>query len=212
MKPILQIIIDTNVFVSGIFWSGIPYKILKAWQDRGSNPSPRVFGEYEIFYGIKKFDTLINRYFELSINEIYKASSKNFYGHEEQCFYTYLLGCLASHISDLLPRIKHDSYKEEHEYRLIEVEFVNKEQNKRCKIHIPNEKRIWSENNILMPFRNTIPRTISDQFDHDCISKIWVGPGLNFKHAKHDINELLKQYGYKDVEIIQSDIPYRSKK
>ena len=28
----MRVIIDTNVFVSGIFWSGPPYKILKAWQ------------------------------------------------------------------------------------------------------------------------------------------------------------------------------------
>lgn len=30
----MKIIIDTNVFVSGIFWSGPPYQILKAWQSR----------------------------------------------------------------------------------------------------------------------------------------------------------------------------------
>ena len=27
----MKIILDTNVFISGIFWSGIPHKILKAW-------------------------------------------------------------------------------------------------------------------------------------------------------------------------------------
>ncbi|HSW68613.1 MAG TPA: putative toxin-antitoxin system toxin component, PIN family [Gammaproteobacteria bacterium] len=30
----MDIIIDTNVLISGIFWSGAPYKILKAWQSR----------------------------------------------------------------------------------------------------------------------------------------------------------------------------------
>src|SRR5579872_3098211 len=30
----MDIIIDTNVFISGIFWSGSPYKILKAWKNR----------------------------------------------------------------------------------------------------------------------------------------------------------------------------------
>ncbi len=28
-----NVVIDTNVFVSGIFFSGPPYRILKAWQD-----------------------------------------------------------------------------------------------------------------------------------------------------------------------------------
>jgi putative PIN family toxin of toxin-antitoxin system len=28
-----KVVIDTNVFVSGIFFSGPPYKILKAWQE-----------------------------------------------------------------------------------------------------------------------------------------------------------------------------------
>jgi len=28
----VRIILDTNVFISGIFWSGSPFQILKAWQ------------------------------------------------------------------------------------------------------------------------------------------------------------------------------------
>jgi putative PIN family toxin of toxin-antitoxin system len=28
----LKIVLDTNVFISGIFWSGSPYTILKAWK------------------------------------------------------------------------------------------------------------------------------------------------------------------------------------
>jgi len=29
----MRIVLDTNVFVSGIFFSGPPYQILKAWRD-----------------------------------------------------------------------------------------------------------------------------------------------------------------------------------
>jgi uncharacterized protein len=29
----LKVVIDTNVFVSGIFFSGPPFRILKAWQE-----------------------------------------------------------------------------------------------------------------------------------------------------------------------------------
>ncbi|HVV68187.1 MAG TPA: putative toxin-antitoxin system toxin component, PIN family [Gammaproteobacteria bacterium] len=30
----MKIVLDTNVLISGIFWSGPPYKILKAWQNK----------------------------------------------------------------------------------------------------------------------------------------------------------------------------------
>ena len=30
----MRIILDTNVFVSGIFWKGPPYQILQAWRNR----------------------------------------------------------------------------------------------------------------------------------------------------------------------------------
>jgi putative PIN family toxin of toxin-antitoxin system len=31
---VIKIVLDTNVFVSGIFWSGPPHQILEAWQQR----------------------------------------------------------------------------------------------------------------------------------------------------------------------------------
>ena len=30
----MKIVLDTNVFISGIFFSGPPYQILKAWKDK----------------------------------------------------------------------------------------------------------------------------------------------------------------------------------
>ncbi len=29
----MRIVLDTNVFVSGVFFAGPPYKILEAWRD-----------------------------------------------------------------------------------------------------------------------------------------------------------------------------------
>jgi putative PIN family toxin of toxin-antitoxin system len=29
----MKVVLDTNVFISGIFFSGPPYQILKAWRD-----------------------------------------------------------------------------------------------------------------------------------------------------------------------------------
>lgn len=30
----IRIVLDTNVFVSGLFWTGIPYQILEAWTNK----------------------------------------------------------------------------------------------------------------------------------------------------------------------------------
>jgi putative PIN family toxin of toxin-antitoxin system len=47
----MRIVLDTNVLISGIFWKGIPYKILKLW----------VNGQIEIVATNK----IINEYFEV---------------------------------------------------------------------------------------------------------------------------------------------------
>jgi uncharacterized protein len=45
----MKIILDTNVFISGIFWSGSPYQILKAWQQRKIEliVSQEILNEYD---------------------------------------------------------------------------------------------------------------------------------------------------------------------
>lgn len=45
----MKIILDTNVFVSGIFWSGPPRRILDAWADGdlGLAVSPAIIDEYD---------------------------------------------------------------------------------------------------------------------------------------------------------------------
>lgn len=54
------------------------------------------------------------------------------------------------------------------------------------------------------------------QFDLSSISEIWVGPKLNFEHAKHDIEKVLLSLkgGGKiigEVKIIPSGIPYKNR-
>jgi uncharacterized protein len=45
----MRVVIDTNVFVSGIFWSGAPAKVLKAWRDRQIEIvlTPAILDEYQ---------------------------------------------------------------------------------------------------------------------------------------------------------------------
>ena len=45
----MRIILDTNVFVSGVFFSGPPYEILAAWRDGKVQLviSPEILEEYQ---------------------------------------------------------------------------------------------------------------------------------------------------------------------
>lgn len=44
----MRIVIDTNVFVSGVFFTGVPYEILNAWRHRRVQivASPSILDEY----------------------------------------------------------------------------------------------------------------------------------------------------------------------
>jgi uncharacterized protein len=44
----IKAILDTNVFISGVFWKGPPFEILKAWQEQRFRPaiSPPILDEY----------------------------------------------------------------------------------------------------------------------------------------------------------------------
>jgi uncharacterized protein len=65
----MKVVIDTNVFISGIFFTGPPYRILKAWQDGKIEIllSHEIFDEYhrvgnELAYKFPKTD--LTRIFE----------------------------------------------------------------------------------------------------------------------------------------------------
>ena len=66
----MKVIIDTNVFISGIFFSGPPYQILTAWQKRKLEfvLSPEILEEYRRVAEIvrkKHPDINLNAIFEL---------------------------------------------------------------------------------------------------------------------------------------------------
>ncbi len=45
----MRIVLDTNVFISGVFFSGLPYTILQVWRDDELKLifSPEIFQEYQ---------------------------------------------------------------------------------------------------------------------------------------------------------------------
>lgn len=63
----MRIVLDTNVFISGIFFSGPPYTILEAWRDGSIQLviSPEIFQEYR-----RVAEELSVKYAEIDISDI----------------------------------------------------------------------------------------------------------------------------------------------
>jgi len=63
----MKIVLDTNVFISGVFFSGPPYQILKAWRDGKLQliVSPEILEEYE-----RVSDLLANQFPGVNLNPI----------------------------------------------------------------------------------------------------------------------------------------------
>jgi uncharacterized protein len=63
----MKAIVDTNVFISGIFWKGPPHQILMAWKNRKFKlvVSPFIFEEYQ-----RVLTELSSRFGDLKYNPI----------------------------------------------------------------------------------------------------------------------------------------------
>ena len=70
----MKIVIDTNVFVSGIFFTGPPYRILEAWRDGRLQPviSQEMVDEYQ-----RVVDALSKQYPAIDTIPILKFVDKN---------------------------------------------------------------------------------------------------------------------------------------
>lgn len=112
----------------------------------------------------------------------------------------YFLATLLPYLSS----IKHQAYKEEREYRIYtrmdeanttQTFFTASEDTESP--HLNSKKRVYYT------------------FDIQHVSEIWIGPRLNFEHAKYDIMVLLdslktKGYHVNDIQILRSGIPYKN--
>ncbi len=63
----MRVILDTNVFVSGVFFSGPPFQILQAWRDRkvGLVASPEIIEEYQ-----RVADVLVEQFPDVDLGPI----------------------------------------------------------------------------------------------------------------------------------------------
>ena len=77
----MQVILDTNILVSGIFWGGIPYKIIELWANNKLDIviSEEILEEYiSVIYRISRDKELTNHWknFILKSSHIVEAKSK----------------------------------------------------------------------------------------------------------------------------------------
>lgn len=112
-----------------------------------------------------------------------------------------------------LPGLKHGGYTHEEEFRLCTSEF---EMNGKKYPHPIPEKNKFVRPvppiKLRYPSFTQIPTVKSDPFDYEDICEIWVGPSLDYDDAKDKVEKILKDSGYdvKKVNIIKSQVPYRS--
>jgi putative PIN family toxin of toxin-antitoxin system len=64
----VKVVLDTNVFISGVFFTGPPYQILKAWRDSRIQivVSPPIFEEYQ-----RVGETLASQFPEVDLQPIF---------------------------------------------------------------------------------------------------------------------------------------------
>lgn len=62
----MRVVVDTNVLISGIFFGGHPYKILKAWRNDAIDlvASPEMLGEYQ-----RVLESISKKYKQIEIEE-----------------------------------------------------------------------------------------------------------------------------------------------
>lgn len=65
----MKVVVDTNVFISGVFFTGPPSRILKAWRDQRIEIviSPEILEEYR-----RVGDILMLRYPAIDIERIFE--------------------------------------------------------------------------------------------------------------------------------------------
>jgi putative PIN family toxin of toxin-antitoxin system len=70
----VKVVLDTNVFISGVFFTGPPYRILEAWRDARIQivVSPDILAEYQ-----RVGETLASQFQEIDLQPIFDFLTLN---------------------------------------------------------------------------------------------------------------------------------------
>jgi len=166
-----------------------------------------------ILYDEKDQKEIIREIIKISIE--YFNENKIFYDWEG-CDYNFMISkAIIEFLECMVIGWKHPSFSEEKEFRLeYDVDYLsNKKSNKEILFRISDRLLIpyiklyskYSENND--ESSEHIKHTDSDQ--KLPITKIILGPSLDFESNEMAIQMLLRKNGFNDIEIKASQIPYR---
>jgi hypothetical protein len=111
-------------------------------------------------------------------------------------FWTQLFQVFLTRIMALSLYFKHPAYKNEDEHRLLEIGQPS--------LHPPLLFRPRAHE--LIKYSEFGWRSAGE----DVLKKIVVGPSADYERARAFAQRCLDDFGFKNVEIIRSDIPYRS--
>ncbi len=111
-------------------------------------------------------------------------------------YYRELSTNLASHVLDISLYFKHMAYGNEKEYRFLELYRFD-----RCP-----EVKFRPRGYDLIKYLEFDWRSIGE----DVLKKIVVGPAADYEKARAFAQRCLDDFGFKHVDIVRSDIPYRS--
>lgn len=116
-----------------------------------------------------------------------------------------------------LPKLKDESFRDEHEVRRFYCEGEGILDNDGKPFYFEEEKRGFTDlRSCNIPFISELqdkkkPYLIPNEFSKEDIKEIWIGPACDYEKANKKIQSLLKMYGYdlSMVEIKKSELPFR---
>ncbi len=160
-----------------------------------------------VIYGNNNATNVINRFINGFLNS-----------NDEQHFRRLLFKkLLIPHLIAILPLFKDDSFKDEHEVRLVYMEgkIVADPTTDQPFFFEDQDRQFIPITANHLPFVNTVkgnkPTVTPDKFCDADISEIWVGPSCEFFEARSYIYNLLQEEGYdlKNIEIKPCQLSFR---
>ncbi|CAJ1817709.1 hypothetical protein PEKONANI_01656 [Aeromonas jandaei] len=94
----------------------------------------------------------------------------------------------------IFPFIKHPGFREEGEYRLVSLRVNN-----------PSDIKFRNNGRLIVPYVEL--SVVNDKLP---ISEIVIGPSNNANTLEKGVRVMLQHYGYNNVEIVHSNIPYKA--
>lgn len=167
-----------------------------------------VDGKYILYDNISQEETIEEL---INIQLAYFESLKDTIDWGEYGYDSLVATSIIDFTDNIISNFKHPSFSEEREFRLQ----INVDEK------ISKSKDIdfgyRSSESLIIPFinlkyKNWNYRNNSEEIDFRDklpIKEIIIGPSLEFKTNRHSINSFLHKNGYQDINIKQSNIPYR---